>query len=161
MCWQNTLSFHTFELDATRFVFNAVVTKKNWILGLSCRLSVGLADVLPHLDLVALPFPEVSNSFQLARRAHNSSIRRRIGSVACLICSLTELCVTSLVEKSLSCESISSFCLCLNTLIFVGLSCLWVQFFVPQIFYCGKVVWALTYWIFCYNWCVVEISRIF
>ena len=74
----------------------------------------GLADVLLRPEPAALPLPVVFNSFRLAKRAHNSSTRRRIGSVACLIWSLFELCVTSLVANSSPWESVSRSCLCRN-----------------------------------------------
>ena len=69
---------------------------KVWVLYLSYRSSVGLADVLSRLKPAALLFPADSNSVRFANRAHNSSTCRKIEPVSCLIPSSTDLCYFTL-----------------------------------------------------------------
>ena len=84
---------------------------------LSCRLREGLADALSRLEPDASLFPADSISVQPANSAHNFSTRLRIGSVACLIRSSTDLMVKSSADVLVPCESISDSCLNLNSIV--------------------------------------------
>ena len=63
-------------------------------------LREGLADMLSRLEPDASLFSVGSNSIRPTNRAHNSSTRLKIGSVAHLIHLLTDLSVNSLAGGS-------------------------------------------------------------
>ena len=124
-----------FQVSVSFFSCCPFVIFKVLVFFLSCRLPAGLIDSWLRFKPDVSLFPADSISVRTANRAHNSSTRLRIGWVACLIRSSTDLRGSSSEDVSVTALSISGKCLNLSSIVSGKLSSVWVPFSVSSFTY--------------------------
>ena len=107
-----------------------------------------LVDTRLCLELEVSLFSSGSISVQPTNRAHKTSFRLMIGSVACLICSSTDLRVSSSADVSVTGVSIPDFFLNLSSVVLEGLASVWVPISNSWLNKLGGVALSLKKW----NW---------